>query len=160
MTDEETRPSARADLYGGAFWIALGALITVASWRMDRLERLGVSFYTAPGLLPGILGLIILVCGVVLAARALPEALGPNQRPALFFNRDTLQRVGLTLALCLAFAIGLVGHGVPFWLAATLYLFAQISVLDGSIRRAVIIAPLAAGTIAFVFQYVFLVRLP
>jgi hypothetical protein len=163
---DEPRPSARADLYGGLFWIALGAVITIASWRMDRLERLGVSFYTAPGLLPGILGVIILLCGLVLALRAWPEALLPNQRPALLFNRETLQRVGVTLLLCLGFSIGLVGHGMPFWLAATIYLFAQISVLEYPERgrkafvRAALIAPVAAVTIAFVFQYLFLVRLP
>jgi hypothetical protein len=166
VTEEEARPSARADLYGGAFWIALGAIITIASWRMDRLERLGVSFFTAPGLLPGILGVMILACGLVLTLRAWPEAMGANQRPALLLNRDTLQRVGVTLLLCLGFAIGLVGHGMPFWLAATLYLFAQITVLEYPERgrkalvRAAVIAPLAAGAIAFVFQTLFLVRLP
>jgi hypothetical protein len=34
---------------------------------MDRLERLGVSFYTAPGLVPGILGALMVLCGLVLA---------------------------------------------------------------------------------------------
>lgn len=160
MTEEEQRPSARADLYGGAFWIALGALITIASWRMDRLERLGVSFYTAPGLLSGILGLILIVCGVILALRALPEGLGPVQRPALFFNGETLRKTGLTLLLCLGFAVGLVGHGVPFWLAATIYLFAQIAVLERKWLRAAIVAPIAAVSIALLFQNVFLVRLP
>ena len=158
--EEEQRPSARADLYGGAFWIALGAVIAFASWRMDRLERLGVSFFTAPGLLPGILGLIIIVCGVVLVMRALPEALGPNQRPPLFFNSETLRKTGITLVLCLGFAVGLVGHGLPFWLAATIYLFVQIAVLEGRILRAAIVAPVAGATIALLFQNVFLVRLP
>ena len=63
------RPSARADLYGGLFWIALGSAIAVGSWRMDRLEHMGVSFYTAPGLVPGILGLLMILCGAVLADR-------------------------------------------------------------------------------------------
>ena len=52
--EQGERPPARADLYGGACWIVLGAAIAVGSWNMDRLERLGVSFYTAPGLMPGI----------------------------------------------------------------------------------------------------------
>ena len=160
MTEEEQRPSARADLYGGAFWIALGALITIASWRMDRLERLGVSFFTAPGLLPGILGLVLIACGVILALRALPEGLNAHQRPALFFNRVTLQNVGVTLVLCVGFAVALVGHGVPFWLAATIYLFAQIAVLERKLLRAAIVAPIAAVAISLLFQNVFLVRLP
>jgi hypothetical protein len=164
---EGSRPSARADLYGGLFWIALGSAIAIASWRMDRLERLGVSFFTAPGLMPGILGVVLILFGAVLAARALREdALGSGQRPALLLNRETLRRVGLTLLLSVGFAVGLVGHGLPFWAAAAVYLFAQIAVLEYPQRgrkalvRAALIAPLAAGVIALLFQYVFLVRLP
>ena len=165
--DETERPAARADLQGGLFWIALGAIIVVASWRMDRLERLGVSFYTAPGLLPGILGVLVLLCGTVLAARALRGgALEKEQRLALLLNRDTLKRVAMTLVLCLGFAIGLVGHGLPFWAAAALYLFAQMSVLEYpklNPRRLAVLAGIALGAaaaISFVFQNVFLVRLP
>jgi hypothetical protein len=158
--EEEQRPSARADLYGGAFWIALGVVISVASWRMDRLERLGVSFFTAPGLLPGILGVIIVVCGATLLLRSLPEGLGRIQRPALLLNRDALGKAGLTLLLSLGFAVGLVGRGVPFWLAATIYLFAQIAVLERKLARAAIVAPPAAVAIALLFERVFLVRLP
>jgi hypothetical protein len=46
------------------------------------------------------------------------------------------------------------------------YLFAQIAVLEypqhgrKALVRAALIAPLAAGVIALLFQYVFLVRLP
>src|SRR5687767_1093064 len=106
---EGPRPSARADLYGGACWIALGAAIAIASWRMDRLERLGVSFYTAPGLVPGVLGVLIFVCGVVLALRALREgALGPMQRPALLLDAGILRSTALTLLLALGFALVLV----------------------------------------------------
>jgi putative tricarboxylic transport membrane protein len=170
--EESARPSARADLYGGLFWIALGTAIVVGAWRMDRLERLGVSFFTAPGLMPGILGLLIILFGVVLATRALREgALLTEQRPALLLNRDTLKRVGVTLALSVGFAIVLVGHGLPFWVAAALYLFAQIMVLQYPERRAkgelgrgialaAAVAVAAAAMIAFVFQYIFLVRLP
>jgi len=158
--EQEQRPSARADLYGGAFWIALGVVITVASWRMDRLERLGASFYTAPGLLPGILGVIIVLCGMTLLLRSLPEGLGREQRPALLLERETLQKAGVTLLLCLGFALGLVGRGVPFWLAATIYLFAQIAVLERKILRAALVAPVAAIAIALLFEKVFLVRLP
>lgn len=170
--EESARPSARADLYGALFWMALGTAIAAGAWRMDRLERLGVSFFTAPGLMPGILGLLIILFGVVLAARALREgALQMEQRPALLLNRDTLERVGLTLALSVGFAIVLVGHGLPFWVAAALYLFVQIVVLQyperrakGEVARGIVVAAAvavaAAAAIAFLFQYIFLVRLP
>src|SRR3954465_15518291 len=70
LQPEEPRPSEKADFYGGLAWIAFGAAISMASWRMDRLERMGVSFFTAPGLVPGVLGVLIAACGIVLATRA------------------------------------------------------------------------------------------
>jgi len=164
--EDTPRPSARADLYGGLFWIAFGATIAIASWQMDRLEKQGVSWHTAPGLLPGILGAVLIVMGAVLALRAWREgAFAAEQRPALLLNPDTLARVGLTLLLCCGFALGLIGR-VPFWVAATLYLFAQIAVLEypergkRALLRAALVAPVAAAVIAFLFQGIFLVRLP
>ena len=170
--EEGARPSARAALGGGAFWIALGAAIAIASWNMDRLERLGVSFFTAPGLMPGILGVLMILCGAVLAVRALRAgALGPRQGPALLLEPQTLRRAGITLVLALGFAIGLVGHGVPFPVAAAVYLFLQIAIVQyperkakGEVRRglamAAIVAMSAAAVISTLFQHVFLVRLP
>ena len=166
------RPSARADLYSGAFWIAFGAAIAVTSWNMDRLEKQGVSFYTAPGLVPGILGLLLTICGLVLTGRSLREgALGPDQRPAVLLNADTLKRVGIALLLTIGFAVGLVGHGVPFLVAAILFLFLQITVLQYPERKAnhevgkglavaAAVAVGAATAISLLFEYVFLVRLP
>jgi len=170
--EEGARPSARADLWGGLFWILFGGAIAVGSWNMDRLERLGVSFYTAPGLVPGILGVLMVLCGAVLAIRALREgALGSPQRPPLLLQPDTLRRGGIALVLALGFAIGLVGHGLPFPVAAAVYLFAQIAVVQyperkakGEVGRGLAVAALvavgAAAVISTLFQFVFLVRLP
>ena len=170
--EEGARPSARADLWGGTFWILLGGAIAVASWNMDRLERLGVSFFTAPGLVPGILGVLMVLCGAILAVRALREgALGPKQRPPRLLEPETLRRAGLTLVLTLGFAIGLVGHGLPFPVAAAIFLFAQIAVVQYPERKAknevgrglgiaALVAVIAAAVISALFQYVFLVRLP
>jgi len=167
----EVLPSARADFYGGLAWIVFGIAIGIASWRMDRLERMGVSFFTAPGLVPGVLGVLITVCGLILAVRSLRRgAFGTVQAPPVILRPEMLGRIGITLVLCLGFALGLVGR-VPFWFAGALYLFLQIAVLQyperkahGEVARgllvAAVIAVAAAGTIAFVFQEIFLVRLP
>ncbi|MBC7802773.1 MAG: tripartite tricarboxylate transporter TctB family protein [Candidatus Parcubacteria bacterium] len=169
---DAARPSARADLYGGAFWIVLGGAIAVGSWNMDRLERMGVSFFTAPGLVPGILGLLLIVCGAVLSARALRDgALGTAQRAPVLLEAGTLRRAGLTLLLTLGFALALVGHGLPFPVAAAAYLFFQIVVLQyperkakNEVGRGLLVAALvavgAAAVVSTLFQEVFLVRLP
>jgi hypothetical protein len=171
--DEDAgRPSSRADLYGGAFWVAFGTAIAIASWNMDRLERQGVSFYTAPGLVPGVLGVLMVILGLVLTGRALREgALLSEQRPPVLLNPDTLKRAGIALLLSLGFAVGLVGHGVPFPVAATAFLFLQIAILQYPERKeknevgkglavAAAVAAGAATAISLLFQYVFLVRLP
>jgi hypothetical protein len=81
------------------------------------------------------------------------------------------KRFLLVLALCLAFAILLVGHGLPFWLAATVFVSATISVLQWQQRKAAgqllrgfaisVVIGLGAGfSVTLVFQYIFLVTLP
>ncbi len=172
MQEDAQRPAARADLYSGVCWIVFGGAVVAGSWNMDRLERLGVSFYTAPGLVPGILGLLMILCGAALAIRALREgALEADQRPPVLLEAGTLRRAGVTLLLTLGFALVLVGHGLPFPVAAAIYLFFQIAILqyperkaNNQLGRGLLVAALvavgAAAVISALFQLVFLVRLP
>lgn len=163
-------PSPRSDLVSGAVWSVLGVAMAIGAWTMDRLDKQGVPAFAAPGLLPGILGVLITLAALAIVVRSLRRgALGPDgagpARPA------TWGRAVLTLALCVGFAAGLVGHGIPFWVAAPVYLFIHIAVLQWPERRAAgqvgrglaVAAVIAAGAgvgIAMLFQHVFLVRLP
>ena len=149
---------SRADLAQGLFWVAVGAAIVYGSWTMDRLAQLGVPPFAAPGLLPGIVGAFIVLLGLAMAARR--RAAAPAQAPSL---RASL----LPLALCLAFAGGLVGRGMPFWLAASLFVAVTIAVLkwrEAAKPRLLASAAaigLAAGlVVSTLFQQVFLIRLP
>ena len=47
-----------------------------------------------------------------------------------------LRRFAIIVALCLVFGVGLVGRGLPFWVAAALYVSATIAVLQYPQRRA------------------------
>jgi hypothetical protein len=77
------------------------------------------------------------------------------------------------LGLCLAFGVGLVGHGLPFWLAAAMFVATAILCLQYqqrksageslNLRRFVSAAAIGLGAgviITIVFQEIFLVRLP
>ena len=173
-----TSPAAagRADLHEGLAWVAFGAMILVLSVRMDRLADQGVAPYAAPGLVPGLLGIVMMLFGSLVALRARhagrrsadAEGEPAEQRPALQTGR-----LALVIGLCLAFSVGLLGHGLPFWLAASLFVSASILVLQhpqrqaagrGLDARALLFAAgigLAAGLIAtLVFQRLFLVHLP
>jgi hypothetical protein len=144
----------RSDLVQGAAWALGGGAIVYASWTMDRLERHGAALFTAPGLVPGLLGLVILLLGVVLALR---------KREAQPAAPMSVGNTPLVLALCLGYAIGLVGR-VPFWLATFVFVTAFIAVFEYPVRRRMGFAPLygAATSLAvtYLFESVFLVRLP
>ena len=64
------------------------------------------------------------------------------------------------------FGTVLVGHGLPFWLAASVFVSVSIVVLQWgrldarSVATAVAIGVSAGVVISYVFQTVFLVRLP
>jgi hypothetical protein len=166
----EQLPSPRSDLISGAVWVVIGVAIGIGSWRMDRLENQGVPGFAAPGLVPGIMGVLIVLTAMVIVLRALKRgALTPEGRGEP--GQLTLGRAALTLTLCLGFAGVLVGHGLPFWLAASIYLFLHIFLLQlperraaGQVGRGLLVAAavgVGAGvTIAMMFQYAFLVRLP
>jgi hypothetical protein len=164
--DSQSPP--RYDLACGLGWIAAGAAIVFGSWTMDRLEYLNINPYTAPGLVPGVLGAVIVLCGGLMAVRAVRDGgfRGRRQHAPIFTSR-----VALSLALCLGFALGLVGRGPPFWAAAALFLFLHVFLFDlgeersehGLWRRLFLALAVSAGAsfvITMIFQEFFLVRLP
>ena len=145
----------RSDAAQGVAWAFGGGLIVYASWTMDRLERHGAALYTAPGLVPGLLGLVLVVLGVALALRKRGIS---ACSPAIRWGNTPL-----VLALCLGYAIGLIGR-MPFWLATFVFVTAFIAIFEYPSRRRMALAPLygAATSLAVsnLFEAVFLVRLP
>jgi hypothetical protein len=166
--EHQTPP--RTDLISAAFWMVFGGAIVVGAWRMDRLEYMHINPYTAPGLVPGVLGAFIVLFGLIMAVRA--ARAGALQGSAAGGGEPIFNgRVALSAALCIAFAAGLVGHGPPFWLAAGLFVFLHMFLFEYPERRArnevmkgalaaLAIAVSASFVITMVFQELFLVRLP
>ncbi len=174
MTENGKNPP-RVEFASGLAWVILGGAITYGSWVMDRLEKLHINPYTAPGLVPGILGAFIVLFGLIMAFRALRDgafAVGAVPLAAMAPSRDTMRRTGISLALCLGFGLGLIGRGPPFWLGAVLFLVLHIYLFDrldnpvaphGEGRRlakAVAVAVGVAAVVTLIFQEFFLVRLP
>ena len=169
-TPAEGHPSARTDAVSGAIWLAIGTAIVVGSWQMDRLEKQGVQWFAAPGLVPGILGLFIVGAALLIVGRSLAR-IAHGDAGTRAPEAGYLRRTALTLALCFAFAVGMVGHGLPFGVAAAIYLFLHIFLLQlperrakGELARGALVAGVVAVCVAtavtFVFQELFLVRLP
>jgi hypothetical protein len=59
-----------ADLVAALAFVALGVATFYGAWTMPRLENRGIHPLTAPGLLPGVLAAALILCGVLLAAKA------------------------------------------------------------------------------------------
>jgi hypothetical protein len=163
--DAEDLPSPpRADLFDGAGWLLLGAAILIGSITMDRLENQDVPPYAVPGLLPGLLGIALLLLGGLLAARSIRRGAFAGERARA--RHAAPGRAAIAITLCVLFGAVLVGHGLPFWLAATLYVTAAILLLrrQRADAKAAGLAALiglgAGGAITLVFQQIFLVRLP
>jgi len=165
-------------------WIAFGLVVAIAAWRMDRLTHLRISPYSIPGLVPGILGMLMVVFGWVLLARAKASGAaaadadgqdGIDLPPATRSARDGLINALVAGALCVAFAAGFLGRGLPFTATAAGFIFIFVMLfswresaaetfaagrLARSLLQAAAVSLGAAFLLAWLFADVFLVRLP
>jgi hypothetical protein len=165
---------ARSDLKDAIGWMVLGVATLVGSVTMDRLEQQNINPYTVPGLLPGLLGLAMVLLGAVLALRSWRRgALAAPLPPASAELREQRKRVAVVAALCCGYGVVLIGHGLPFWVASTIYVTASILVVRRMSRdpgerqlgprawvQALVIGLCTAVIVQVVFQEVFLVRMP
>jgi hypothetical protein len=127
-----------------------------------------------PGLLPGLLGIAMILLGAVMAVRSLRRGALAQATPAATAHEgEERKRVWIAVLLCAGYGIVLVGHGIPFWLASTIYVTASILIFqrlspDRSERglnlrswvKALVIAASSSVITWLVFERLFLVRLP
>lgn len=163
--------ATRADLRGGVVWIALGLALLVGAWRMDRFEAMGATLYTAPGLVPGLYGLLLLGLGAAMAwrSRSAPRAAARPDGPDVFVSPapEPLlnRRIVTMLALTLAYAALGLGR-VPFapltavFVAAFCWSFDDRPTGWPKARTALPVGVGCAVVVVLVFERIFLVRLP
>lgn len=159
----------RADLITSVVLMALGLATAFESWRMPRFTEFQASIWAAPGIVPGMLGVALVVLGFILHLRTIfARRTGGAEEHAS--EPGGWRRVGLALALCITYA-GILVSQIPFWLATFIFVLAFILVFELShadarqhwLRRAVVAALAAAVTsaaVSYVFQEIFFVRLP
>jgi Tripartite tricarboxylate transporter TctB family len=166
------RPAApRADLCIALFCFVFGAAAAVVAYRMPRYTNQGGEIYTAPGLVPGLYGIVLVLLGAWLGARAISHGALRAGDASLRRPGDKVElRLALAAGLCLLFVVGLLGH-MPFWLAAAMFVAAFTITFEWQsaqqwptrLRRvfAAILLGLATGVcVTLVFEKLFYVRLP
>jgi len=182
----------RSDLIIGIILTAFGAIVVRESLLMPRYANIGADPVTAPGLVPGLLGGIIALLGLLMVVRAalgLRAAAAPasaaapseataaedavDQAPPAYVVESPhagRNRLVTILVTGLAFAAVAVGR-MPFWLATFLFVFVAVALLElerygagrGVWPRVAVALVIAGGTawaVTYVFESIFLVRLP
>jgi len=162
--------SPRSDAIAAATALAFALCIVVASWRMDRFESQGGTLWTAPGLWPGIVGLVLgaLAAGLLMRSWRRAAAIGWDTAEANDTPLVPTPRFTAAAALFFLYAIGLVGHGLPFWLGTAAFVAFYVYAFHDEparprprrIAMALAIGVATSLVVTLVFERVFLVRLP
>lgn len=162
---------ARADFLTALVLIGLGVVMFYLSITMDRLEARRINPLTIPGLVPMALSVALVLCGSLLAWRSWHLA-GPGGWGGLgeALTSDAARRVWAILGLTFFYTLVLVGW-LPFWAASALFIFAFIALFElyfASPRKPLVpslvwalgVALVGGIAIHYVFERIFLVRLP
>ncbi len=164
----------KADFIVSILLMCFGIWIMIHSYHMPRFEELGADPFSVPGIVPGILGLIIFVLSLVVFIRSLYRKgyrLGLTRQAVVVFIRDTsTQRMLLTTLICIVYGLGMVGN-MDYYLATFMFVLAflilfQYRPAEGfgtqgkMLLMSLLQAGLTAGVVGAVFRYLFLVDLP
>jgi putative tricarboxylic transport membrane protein len=174
MTDTDQRDTeirGTADLLTAIVLVVLGLAIFYFSSTMDRLEVRRIHPLTIPGLVPMALSAALVLCGALLCVRSLRLASGDGWRGLLGVLGSAMAlRVWTVLILAFTYTLVLVGL-LPFWAASAVFVFAFIMLFESVLSEerkpalpvlawALGIALVAGIAIHYVFERIFLVRLP
>ena len=156
----------KADFFTSIFLFLLGLIVFIISIRMPTFRELGANPYSAPGIVPMILGVIIVIMGAILFTRSVISK-GYKislsfQGLKLFFKNNSIKRLFIALFLSVFYVI-LLGK-INYFLLTTLYIFLFVWSFELKTKKtlffALIEAVLIAACISYVFRYLFLVTLP
>jgi hypothetical protein len=161
----------RVDLWTGATFLLLGLAIVSLALQMPTFKEQKGEIYTAPGLVPGIYGIVISALSVWLIVRSVRR--GRSAEPVTSEaapDGSSNLRLALAAALGLIFCAGLIGR-MPFWAAAAIFVTTFIALFewrrgDPWSRRATRLGTAALQgvitgvAVMLVFEKIFYVRLP
>jgi len=156
----------KADFFTSIFLFLLGLIVFIISIGMPTFRELGANPYSAPGIVPGILGIILLFMGAILFIRSFIrkgyKIKLSSQSMKLFFKNNSIKRLLIALFLSVFYVI-LLGK-INYFLLTTIYIFLFVWSFELKTKKtlffALLEAVLIAACISYVFRYLFLVTLP
>ena len=170
----EERNMPRADFITSIGLLAFGVAVLVLSIQMPRFEEQGVNRFSVPGIVPGFLGSIVAVLGLVLFIRSIIRKgykLGVDAAAMKrFFTAEMTKRFAVTVLVSVAYGWGLIGR-INYEISTLIYIFTFIVIFDVKWRQGIktqwkkiliafVIAVLVAGIVGTTFRRLFLVNLP
>jgi len=164
----------KADFVTSIVLLVFGTAILILSIQMPRFEGLGVNPYSVPGIVPGLLGLILLILGLVLLIRSIMRKgyqLGLTiDIIKQYFKDESTRNFLLALIFSLVYGVFLLTR-IPYSLATGLYILFFILVFEyrpkenmssqkKTILYSLVEAIFVSAGVTLVFRYLFLVDLP
>ncbi len=157
----------RDELLSAGVFAAAGAAILIGSLRMDRLADRGIEAWSVPGLTPAVVGALMVVLALVLGLQARHAPAADDEPPV----PGGMRRAWLALLLCVLFAGVTLGHSLPFVVEGAVFVFVFTTLFSWAEWRAagrvarglaqtLAVAVVASAFISWLFESVFLVRLP
>lgn len=170
----EEKNMSKADFATAIGLSLFGLAIIIRSLQMPRFTSLGVNPYSVPGIVPGLLGVVLTILGLMLLVRSIRRKgyrLGLNVETISGYLADaSTKRFLTTLLLSVIYGV-VVLRRVPYALATGLYVFAFVLIFEYrpgerlfSQKRTLFFsfleALLVSAGVTLVFRYLFLVDLP
>lgn len=164
---------AKADFITSIVLLAFGIAVVVLSIQMPTLADANQSKYSAPGIVPGFIGVMVTLLSLAMLLRSIRRKgmvdLMPKGTVKNLFAQETTMRILKTTLLCVAYTF-LLGK-IWFPLATFIFIFAFIVLFEYDFKTAFkpqvkkvvvafIIAVVSTFLVTLVFQGLFLVNLP
>lgn len=169
------RKMIKRDFIASVVLLCFSLTVIVQSYLMPRLERRGIDPLSAPGVVPGMIGLVLLCLALILFIRSIRRGgyrlfQGEPVHGQKGRHQGAATRVLLTLVLSLVYAVGLLGR-FDYTVSTAFYIFAFICLFEYQPGTSIlqqkkvfilgtVQAVVASALITLVFQKLFLVDLP
>lgn len=169
----EPQKMDKADFITALFLSFLGLAVLIISLGMPNFRNLGANPYSAPGIVPAFLGVVLFILGMVLLIRSISRK-GYYIKFSfpgiiLLFKQSSVKRliIALILSLMYVFLLGKINYFILSFSYIFIFILAyEFNFQEGILTQkttfiwAFVEAFFISGSIALVFQYLFLVRLP